>query len=171
MSLPSQAPRGSLPAQDAWMIPYWPRSHTILHSCRALRYRILASTEACIASTRAALWLQEVNILTIKLSVTESAFTGPCCNRKACCVFAGHLPSGLLEFPQELLQAVDTLRSLSDRATKAASKADTPELAAKHRAFAGTLILLRNRCCTGYDKSRSCTGCDHPKSLLLIAIK
>lgn len=41
------------------------------------------------------------------------------------------------ELPEELLQAVDSLRSFSDRATKAAKKSDAPDLAAKHRAFAG----------------------------------
>ena len=42
------------------------------------------------------------------------------------------------ELPEEILQAVAALRSLSDKAGKAAKKADAPELAAKHRAFAGS---------------------------------
>ena len=46
--------------------------------------------------------------------------------------------SAAAELPEELLQAVSALRSLSDKAAKAAKKADAPELAAKHRAFAGT---------------------------------
>ena len=41
------------------------------------------------------------------------------------------------ELPEELLQAVNSLRSFSDGAAKAAKMSDAPELAAKHRAFAG----------------------------------
>ena len=47
--------------------------------------------------------------------------------------------SAAVELPEELLQAVSALRSLSDKATKTAKKADAPELVAKHRAFAGVL--------------------------------
>ena len=41
------------------------------------------------------------------------------------------------ELPEEILQAVSKLRTLSMKASKAAKKADGPELAAMHRAFAG----------------------------------
>ncbi len=50
--------------------------------------------------------------------------------------------SAAVELPEELLQAVSALRSLSDKAAKAAKKADAPDLAAKHRAFAGVLSKL-----------------------------
>lgn len=50
--------------------------------------------------------------------------------------------STAVELPEELLQAVGTLRSVSDKAAKAAKKADAPELAAKHRAFAGVQLVL-----------------------------
>ena len=56
---------------------------------------------------------------------------------KACCIVQGI--SAAVELPEELLQAVSALRSLSDKAAKAAKKADAPEMAAKHRAFAGIL--------------------------------
>ena len=55
--------------------------------------------------------------------------------------------SAAVKVPDELLQAVDTLRGLSDKAAKAARKADAPELAAKHRAFAGDLSLDRSLPC------------------------
>jgi len=50
------------------------------------------------------------------------------------------------ELPQEILQAVAALRSLSDKAGKAAKKADAPELAAKHRAFAGSSLSPQQAC-------------------------
>ena len=46
------------------------------------------------------------------------------------------------ELPGELLSAVAALQALAEKAGKAARKADAPELAAKHRAFAGALPLL-----------------------------
>ena len=70
--------------------------------------------------------------------------------------------SAAAELPDELFQAVDALRSLSDKAAKAARKADAPELAAKHRAFAGKPFLDRSPPCRGWCESRSHPGLSNP---------
>ncbi len=59
------------------------------------------------------------------------------------------------ELPGELLSAVATLRALAEKAGKAAKKADAPELAAKHRAFAGALPPSLSCCKLLYSSSTS----------------